>query len=387
MTNSSIMMNYIEKNYSRTQAFCSPIYIPSRTSTQFLRCRSISHQTHLFRVSKPRTNIIIAKVSPEAPKDISKATEEEKPSIYNSNAINSLPQSLNGNEEPIQESKNIQRDILATVAWIAVAAAAAVGIGYVDGTQRGIEFVTAYVVEYSLSVDNLFVFLLIFNYFRVDRHSQARVLSWGIVGAIACRGFMIVAGSELTRRSHLVTLGFAGLLLYSAANLLLSNDDEEEDFSKNKIVRFWRRLLPFSEEYDGDKFFTIASNGVRLATPLLLVLLCIEASDVVFALDSVPAVIGISDDPAVIYGSNILAISGLRNLFFVLSDAIGDLRFLQQALAIVLGFVGGKMAAGVAGFEVGTIQSLSVVVGTLAAGVGFSLAFPEKQDVTDDKGT
>lgn len=380
------MMNYIEKLHSQTPAFCSPVHIPSRISSQFLRSRSISHQNHLFRVSRPRTNIIIAKVSPDAPKDTSKAVEQQKPAINNSNSVDSSPQSLNGNDEPIQESKNLKRDIIATVAWVAVAAAAAVGIGYVDGTQRGIEFVTAYVVEYSLSVDNLFVFLLIFNYFRVDRHSQARVLSWGIIGAILCRGFMIVAGSELTRRSHLVTLGFAGLLIYSAGNLLFNNDDEEEDFSNNKIVRFWRGLFPFAEQYDGDKFFTKAADGARLATPLLLVLLCIEASDVVFALDSVPAVIGISDDAAVIYGSNILAISGLRNLFFVLSDAIGDLRFLQQALAVVLGFVGTKMAAGIAGYEIGTVQSLSVVVGTLAAGVGFSLAFPENQDVADNNG-
>lgn len=189
---------------------------------------------------------------------------------------------------------------------------------------------------------------------------------------------MIVTGEALTQKFKFVSIGFAGLLIYSASQLLLEDGEGEEDLENNSIVKFSRSLLSFSDQYDGEKFFTV-KEGVRLATPLMLVLLCIEISDVVFAVDSVPAVLGITDDLTVIYLSNILAIMGLRNLYFVLSDAIGDLRFLRQSLAIVLGFVGCKMIGGVAGYEVGVIQSLSVVVGTLATGVGLSLAFPESE--------
>lgn len=282
------------------------------------------------------------------------------------------------------ERPDIAADVTKTLLWVAVATVCAGGIGVTMGGQRALEFVTAYIVEYSLSVDNLFVFLLIFRFFAVERAGQIRVLNWGIAGAMLMRGAMIVAGEELTHHFTFATLGFAALLLYSGITLLFENGDEEEDMENNRIVKFSRSLFPFSDKYDGDRFFTIAKDGARLATPLMLVVLCIEFSDVIFALDSVPAVLGISDDTLVIYASNILAIMGLRNLFFVLSDAIGDLRFLRQALAIVLSFVGGKMIAGVLGHEIGIIMSLSVVVGTLAAGVGLSVAFPETKEEQDE---
>lgn len=272
---------------------------------------------------------------------------------------------------------SVAADVAATVGWIAVAAGVAAGVGWTKGAGAAAEFVTAYIVEYSLSVDNLFVFLLIFGYFRVEARAQLRVLTYGIAGAMGMRGALIVVGEALTHRFRGVTVGFAGLLLYSAGKLLLARGGEdEEDLEQNRIVRLARWLLPVGEKYDGERFLTREAGRV-VATPLLLVLVCVELSDVVFALDSVPAVLGISDDVAVIYLSNVLAIMGLRSLFFVLSDAIGDLRFLQQALGVVLGFVGAKMLGGVAGFPIGTAQSLAVVVGTLAAGVGLSVAFPE----------
>lgn len=274
------------------------------------------------------------------------------------------------------EKRDIKGDIQATLGWIAAAGIVAAFMFQSKGSEAALQFVTAYIVEYSLSVDNLFVFLLIFNYFRVSRKSQARVLTYGIAGAVLFRAVMIVAGEALTRRFKVVTVAFAALLLYSAGNILFSGDDEEEDVSNSPIVKFASRLLPFSNEFDGDNFFT-KIDGKSFATPLMLVLLSVEFSDVVFALDSVPAVLGISDDTLIIYLSNIFAIAGLRNLFFVLADSIGDLRFLPQALAIVLAFVGSKMIGGVAGYEIGIAPSLSVVVGTLAGGIGLSLAFPE----------
>lgn len=275
------------------------------------------------------------------------------------------------------DKSQLQTDILATLGWIALAAGAAFGINQWKGTVASLQFVTAYIVEYSLSVDNLFVFLLIFEYFKVPRKSQTRVLSFGIWSAVVFRGVMILAGEALTHRFRGVTLLFAGILLFSAAKIVFSGGEDDEDMSQSGVVKFASRLLPFTDHYDGDRFFTKVNNE-NLATPLMLVLLSIELSDLVFALDSVPAVLGISDDALVIYLSNILAIAGLRNLFFVLADAIGGLRFLPQALAVVLAFVGGKMAFSVFGYEIGTVKSLAVVVSALGGGIGLSLLFPEK---------
>lgn len=309
------------------------------------------------------------------------------------------------------EPPNVRDDVLCTLGWVAAAGVVATGVAAGLGAERGLEFVAAYVVEYSLSVDNLLVFLLLFQHFQVPRRLQARVLKWGIIGAMSLRGVMIVAGEALTRRFRWVSLLFGGILLVSAAKMLFSSGGEEEDVANNATVRFVRRLLPVSDSYDGDRFFTLAPVGStgsggeggsavsggssggspplmrRLATPLMLVLLSVELSDVVFALDSVPAVLGISDHTFVIYSSNMMAVLGLRSLFFVISEAIGDLRFLQPALAIVLAFVGIKMMAGVAGFEVGILPSLGVIAVTVGAGVGASLLFPdvEKTDEADKK--
>lgn len=307
------------------------------------------------------------------------------------------------------EPPNVRDDVLCTLGWVAAAGVVAAGVAAGLGAERGLEFVAAYVVEYSLSVDNLLVFLLLFQHFQVPRRLQARVLKWGIIGAMTLRGVMIVAGEALTRRFRWVSLVFGGILLVSAAKILFAAGGEEEDVANNATVRFVRRLLPVSDSYDGDRFFTlvpVGSTGTggeggsgsspgsgqpplvrRLATPLMLVLLSVELSDVVFALDSVPAVLGISDHTFVIYASNMMAVLGLRSLFFVISEAIGDLRFLQPALAIVLAFVGIKMMAGVAGFEVGILPSLGVIAVTVGAGVGASLLFPEgeKTDEADKK--
>lgn len=273
------------------------------------------------------------------------------------------------------ESNRRSSDLTKTLAWVSVAAVTAGAFAYTEGQERALEFVAGYIVEYSLSVDNLFVFLLIFNFFKVPRESQDRVLGYGILGAMVMRGILIVFGAELTRRFEIVQLGFAAILLFSAFKLLTEDGDEDEDLEQNSIVKFSRRLLPFTDKYDGTNFFTM-QDGVKMATPLMLVLLSVEFSDVVFALDSVPAVLGISQDTKVVYASNILAILGLRNLFFLLSGAIDGLRFLQPSLAIVLGFVGGKMIASVAGYHIDIVPSLAVVLGTLGGGVGLSLAFP-----------
>jgi tellurite resistance protein TerC len=246
----------------------------------------------------------------------------------------------------------------------------------VEGRRRALEFVTGYIVEYSLSVDNLFVFLLVFRFFKVPREAQEAVLFWGILGAMVLRGVMIVLGKALTLRFAWVTFGFAALLLYSAGKLLWGEEDDDgDDLENNKIVRAVRRLLPVHDHYFGDRFFVV-DDGKLYATPLMVVLVTVELSDVVFAMDSVPAVLGVSSDPVVIYASNMFAVMGLRSLFFVISDAISNLRFLRQSLAVVLGFVGVKMLASLAGHEFDVVLSLAVIVGTLLLGVGLSYVFP-----------
>lgn len=244
-----------------------------------------------------------------------------------------------------------------------------------QGRQRAFEFVTAYIVEYSLSVDNLFVFLLIFRYFHVPQEAQESVLTYGIIGAMLLRGFMIICGKALVQHFEWVGVLFAALLIYSAGKLLFEDDEDEVNIDSNRVIRFSKQLLPVSDRYVGDRFF-VRENSRLLATPLMVVLVSIELSDVVFALDSVPAVLGLSDNTFVIYASNILAIMGLRSLFFVLSSSLGNFRFLKQALAIVLGFIGIKMIAEYFGKDFGIALSLVFVSGTLGSGILLSIVFP-----------
>lgn len=272
----------------------------------------------------------------------------------------------------------VSHHALRTAAWISLAALVAVAIGFFRSKKAALEFVAAYIVEYSLSVDNLFVFLLIFKYFRVPRDAQESVLTYGIIGAMVLRGVMIVAGKALVNRFEWVALIFAALLIYSAGKLLLEDDDDEADLDDNRVIRFSKALFPVADRYVSDRFF-VRENSRLYATPLMVVLVSVELSDVVFALDSVPAVLGISSDTVVIYTSNILAIMGLRSLFFVLSASIGNLRFLNKALAFVLAFIGVKMIAGCFGKDFGIVFSLVVVAVALSAGVILSLLFPGTQ--------
>lgn len=272
-------------------------------------------------------------------------------------------------EEPMVEER-------AEGAASAVIAALAFGAGVwaVMGEQKGAEYFAGYLLEQSLSVDNLFVFILVFNYFKTPIEYQSKVLTYGIATAAVLRLVLIVAGVDIVERFEPVLLVFAGILLLSSAKLLTAGGDEEEeeDLSKNKIVQFCKSLMSFTDSYDGDKFFTM-QNGVRVATPLLLVLLVVELSDVVFAVDSIPAVFGVTLDPFIVYTSNLFAILSLRGLYTFVSTFMKELRFLDKAVAVVLGFVGGKILAQFAGLDVPTDVSLGVVASILGLGVGASL--------------
>lgn len=288
----------------------------------------------------------------------------------------STPTSVTESTHTGSSSSRTAHHVWKTILWVSIAVIISILIGFVRERDTALEFMAAYLVEYSLSVDNLFVFLLIFRFFHVPSDAQETVLSYGIVGAMVLRGVMIVAGKSLVNRFEWVGLLFAALLIYSAGKLLFENDDDDEELDNNLVIRFARSLLPVTNRYMGDRFFVRGENARLIATPLMVVLVSIELSDIVFAVDSVPAVLGLSKDMFVIYTSNILAIVGLRSLFFVLSSSIGNLRFLKQALAIILGFIGIKMIAGCYGYDFSTTFALLFVVVTLVIGVLISLAFP-----------
>ena len=238
------------------------------------------------------------------------------------------------------------------------------------------EFFAGYLVEQSLSVDNLFVFILLFEYFRVPASMQEKALRWGIIGALLMRGVMILVGVELVQRFRVVTLLFAGVLLASAAKLLTEGDHDEEEMGNNSLVRLSKSFTKSVEYYDGDKFFTKLRDGSSAATPLLLCVVCIELSDFVFAVDSIPAVLAITKDPFIVYSSNIFAIAALRSLYQVLSAAIAGLPYLRPAVALILGFVGLKMLAEYYHVHVPTSWSLGVIVATLGGGILLSLYCP-----------
>jgi len=287
-------------------------------------------------------------------------------------------------ESSAGDIRELRKDIISVLGWIAVAAAVGAGVWIRQGAGAGLEFFTAYVVEYSLSVDNLFVFLLLFDFFKVPRHAQEKVLGFGVAGAMFMRFLFIFAGVELERRFWWIRLIFSVLLTGSALKILSGGEEDDEvDTSKNPVIRFSSQLVSVSDRYHGDQFWVRSETGVRLATPLFVCLLSIELSDIVFALDSVPACLAISKSLFVVYSSNILAILGLRSLFFVVEDALANLRYLKPSLALVLGFVGAKMAAGVAGWELGTLPSLLAIVAILGGGIGVSLlAGPKSEEET-----
>jgi tellurite resistance protein TerC len=211
-----------------------------------------------------------------------------------------------------------------------------------EGGQAALEYYTGYLIEFSLSVDNLFVFILIFSYFGVPAAAQPKVLNWGILGAIVMRFFMIALGAILLQRFEWIIYVFGGILVITGVRMMLQKDTHV-DLDKNPVVRLARRILPFSDCYDGTRFLTRTSRGKLLATPLLLVLLVIEWSDLVFAIDSIPAIFSVTRDPFLVYSSNVFAIVGLRALFFVLAGMMDRFVYLKPGVALILVFVGAKM--------------------------------------------
>ncbi len=241
----------------------------------------------------------------------------------------------------------------------------------VRGTRPGLEYFTGYLIELSLSVDNLLVFLMIFEYFAVPGPLRARALRWGIIGAMLLRGLMILAGALMLERFHWIIYLFGALLIFSGWKMW-SEAEIHVDPERNPLVRLARRIMPVSSTFDGQRFFTRV--GRRLAaTPLFVVVLVVEWSDVVFAIDSIPAIFAVTRDPFIVFSSNLFAVIGLRELFFVLANAVDRFRYLKPAVALVLVFVGTKMVLS-HWVHVPIGLSLAIVLGALAGGILLSLA-------------
>ncbi len=269
--------------------------------------------------------------------------------------------------------------LLRSAVWVAIAAAFAVLVRFWFGHQAALEFVTGYVIELSLSVDNLFVFLLVFQYFAVPEEQQHRVLFWGILGALIMRGLFIVAGVGLLHKFHAIFYAFGILLIFSGIRILVSGN-RPRDPSRNPVVKLVRRWFPVTDHYAGGKFLVRSAAGTAV-TPLLLVLLVIESTDLLFAVDSVPAVLAITLNAFVVYTSNVLAILGLRSLYFAVAGVMKMFRFLHHGLAMILVLTGLKML--IADFyPISTLYALSAVGLVLVTAIVASLAWPGKNVVS-----
>lgn len=260
--------------------------------------------------------------------------------------------------------------------WVGLAMCFNVFVYFWKGQEAAELFFTGYVIEESLSVDNLFVFMLIFSYFRVPAEYQRKVLFWGIIGALVLRGLFIVLGIELIERFDwlLYVLGF--FLMYTGIKMLFSSDDDEIDPENNIILKLTNKFIRVTKTYEGDKFF-IRKEGVLYATPLFIVVLIVESTDVVFAVDSIPTILGITTDTFIVYTSNVFALLGLRSLYFALSSVMKLFHYINYGLAVILSFVGVKLLIH-HWYEINHQFALLFVISVLALSVLASWLFPKK---------
>ncbi|HMJ65003.1 MAG TPA: TerC family protein [Candidatus Binatia bacterium] len=259
-----------------------------------------------------------------------------------------------------------------TALWFTLAMGFAAALVPLRGQEEAVEFLTGYLIELSLSMDNVFVIALIFAYFRVPNEYQHRVLFWGILGALVMRGLMIGAGAALVERFQWMLYIFGAFLVYSGVKMMFS-DNEGVHPEKNPFIKLARKLFPVSSEFDGQNFMATLQSGQRALTPLALVLVMVETTDLVFALDSIPAIFGITTKKFIVFTSNVFAILGLRSLYFVLAGAIDYFRYLKYGLSIVLIFIGVKMLVEYWHIKLSTPVSLAVVAGIILLSVIFSI--------------
>ncbi len=263
-----------------------------------------------------------------------------------------------------------------TVAWVTLALVFNLGIAHYMGNEKGLEFFTGYVIEKSLSVDNVFVFALLFSYFAVPPIYQHKVLFWGILGALVMRAIMIFLGAALIAKFAWIIYVFGAFLILTGIKMIVKREEEIHP-ERNPLVRWFKKLMPVTNDYRGDRFF-VKENGIRMATPLFVVLLLVEFSDLIFAVDSIPAIFAVTKDPFIVYTSNVFAILGLRSLYFALAGVLDKFHYLKIGLGVVLAFVGVKMLLAHSAWKIDTHISLGVIVLVLAASVVASLVWPKK---------
>jgi tellurite resistance protein TerC len=278
---------------------------------------------------------------------------------------------------------HVREALLWSAFWIALALAFGAGVFAFGGSEKGTEFLTGYVIEKSLSVDNVFIFLVIFQYFAVPPILQPKVLHWGVLGALAMRLTFILIGAALLDAFQWMIFVFGGVLLLTAGRLAFQKEHEIHP-ERNPLIRLVKRFVPMTDRYEDEKFF-VRNAGVLMATPLFAVLLMVESTDFVFALDSIPAIFAITSDPFIVFTSNAFAILGLRALYFALAGVMGYFVYLRQGLVAILAFVGVKMIAS-EWYHMPTLLSLGVVLGILVAAVVASVVWhkPEPEDEDEE---
>ena len=268
----------------------------------------------------------------------------------------------------------IKEALVWSAVWIGLALIFNVGVWYFIGKEKAIEFLTGYVIEKSLSVDNLFVFIMVFSYFNVDTKYQHKVLFWGILGALIMRAIFIFAGVALIQQFHWIIYIFGAFLIFTGIKMLVQKEEKMEP-EKNPLVRLFKRFFPVTDTMHGDRFF-VKINAKTVATPLFIVLLIIEFTDLIFAVDSIPAILAISTDTFIIFTSNVFAILGLRALYFALAGIAKLFYYLKYGLSAILVFVGVKMV--VAGFfKIPVMYSLLIIVSILTLSILASVIFPK----------
>jgi len=270
-----------------------------------------------------------------------------------------------------------KRALLMSAFWIGLAAAFAVFVHFWLGPPKALEFVTGYLLEEALSVDNLFVFILLFAYFKVPPEQEKTVLFWGIIGALIMRGVFILAGVTLVNRFHWILYAFGVFLIYTGIQLMREGD-EEKDPSRNIVLKYSRKFLPLTGGYE-DGRFAVRRDGKLLFTPLFIVLLVVETTDVMFATDSIPAILAITRDSFIVYTSNVFAILGLRSLYFALAGMMKLFHYLNYGLSVVLIFIGIKMLLPQR-YHIPTWAALAVIAGVLTLSVLASVLFPRGND-------
>ena len=276
-----------------------------------------------------------------------------------------------------QHTVKVKEALIWSAIWITLALVFNVGIYYTLGQQKALEFLTGYVVEKSLSIDNLFVFILLFGFFKVESKLQHRVLFWGVLGAIVLRAIFIFAGVALINQFHWIIYIFGAFLVYTGIKMLFEDDDKEVHPDRNPVVKWIKRIYPVASNDEKGSFFRRIDKKLHI-TPLFIVLLLIEVSDLIFAVDSIPAILSISNDTYIVFTSNIFAIMGLRSLYFAVSEVMGLFRYLKFGLAAILAFVGIKMCISSI-YEIPISVSLLFILGTVTISILLSKLIPAEE--------